>query len=388
MARVYKRGKTWTYCVDVGPDKDGKRDRVTKGGFRTEKEARLAAAQVEVDQSTGALVRESEISFKDFSESWIKIYAATNVKKSSVRIRQHEVNNLLFYFNNIKLREVTKKQYQDALLNLSKRGFAENTIAGIHGTAKMLFKKAVELDIIKNDPTKFARPPRKQQTIEDIENADELPKYLEKENLATFLRFAHDAGLQDDYPVFMLLAYSGVRAGELCALKWSDVDFENHTISITKTYYNPNNNLRQYELLPPKTKTAIRQIDISPRVIQALTLHQAWQRKAKMKNRDIWHDHNFVFTLDRYPGYPIYIKRVEERMARIMRLSGLPQELTPHSLRHTHTSLLAEAGVGLEEIMQRLGHIDDDTTRRVYLHVTKQMKKEAAHKFDALMDNL
>lgn len=75
-------------------------------------------------------------------------------------------------------------------------------------------------------------------------------------------------------------------------------------------------------------------------------------------------------------------------MARLLRVSDLPEGLTPHSLRHTHTSLLAEAGVGLEEIMQRLGHIDDDTTRRVYLHVTKQMKKEAAKKFDDLMDNL
>jgi integrase len=65
----------------------------------------------------------------------------------------------------------------------------------------------------------------------------------------------------------------------------------------------------------------------------------------------------------------------------------LNQELTPRSLRHTHTSLLAEAGVGLEEIMERLGHTDDDTTKRVYLHVTKDMKKAAAHKFDELMNS-
>jgi len=75
-------------------------------------------------------------------------------------------------------------------------------------------------------------------------------------------------------------------------------------------------------------------------------------------------------------------------MARLLKLAGLAPELTPHSLRHTHTSLLAEAGASLEEIMQRLGHTDDDTTRRVYLHVTKDMKKEAARKFDQLMDNL
>nr|WP_230498622.1 tyrosine-type recombinase/integrase [Pseudoneobacillus rhizosphaerae] len=59
-----------------------------------------------------------------------------------------------------------------------------------------------------------------------------------------------------------------------------------------------------------------------------------------------------------------------------------------HSLSHTHTSLLAEAKVGLEEIMDRLGHCDHDTTKNVYLHVTKEMKKETSHKFAQLMRNL
>lgn len=62
-------------------------------------------------------------------------------------------------------------------------------------------------------------------------------------------------------------------------------------------------------------------------------------------------------------------------MARLLRITGLNQDLTPHSLRHTHTSLLTEVVVGLEEIMECLGHSDDGTTRKVYLHVTKDMKK-------------
>jgi integrase len=107
-----------------------------------------------------------------------------------------------------------------------------------------------------------------------------------------------------------------------------------------------------------------------------------------MRNRDVWHDGDFVFRVDKYPGYPIYLKLIEIRMARLLKIASLNQQLTPHSLRHTHTSLLAEAGVGPEEIMERLEHTDDDTTKRVYLHVTKDMKKEAAHKFDELMNSL
>ena len=68
-------------------------------------------------------------------------------------------------------------------------------------------------------------------------------------------------------------------------------------------------------------------------------------------------------------------------MARLFTIAGINQELTPHSLRHTHTSLLAEAGVALEQIMDRLGHSDDQITKNVYLHVTQEMKKEASQKF-------
>lgn len=75
-------------------------------------------------------------------------------------------------------------------------------------------------------------------------------------------------------------------------------------------------------------------------------------------------------------------------MKRLLKKAGLNEKLTPHSLRHTHTILLAEAGVGLEEIMDRLGHADNDTTRKIYLHVTKDKKKEAAQKFIELMNGL
>ncbi|MEH7374510.1 tyrosine-type recombinase/integrase [Neobacillus drentensis] len=67
-------------------------------------------------------------------------------------------------------------------------------------------------------------------------------------------------------------------------------------------------------------------------------------------------------------------------MARLLKLAGLNPEHTPHSLHHTHTSLLAEAKVGLEEIMDRLGYCEHETTKNIYLHVTKEMKKEASHK--------
>ncbi|MGX4258007.1 tyrosine-type recombinase/integrase [Bacillus sp. YH3-2-B2] len=159
---------------------------------------------------------------------------------------------------------------------------------------------------------------------------------------------------------------------------------------ISKTYYNPTNNKKQYKLLPPKTETAIRVVDVDDTVINELRKHQSFQKKVILRYRDVYHDHDVVFASidDLSPSYPLYIKKVENRMRRLLKLAKLSTELTPHSLRHTHTSLLAQAVVSLPQIMERLGHKNEATTKNVYLHVTKEMKKEASQKFKELMENL
>ena len=82
---------------------------------------------------------------------------------------------------------------------------------------------------------------------------------------------------------------------------------------------------------------------------------------------------DFVFARE-LPGYPISIKKIENRMRRLLKIAKLNLELSPHSLRYTHTSLLR---VSLAQIMNRLGHIDEYTTKNVYLHVTKETKKRS-----------
>jgi len=197
---------------------------------------------------------------------------------------------------------------------------------------------------------------------------------MEKEQLKTFLSTAKSYGKYADYQAFLLLAYSGMRGGELCALQWEDVDFTNNKININKTYFNPNNNAKKFELLPPKTPTSKRIIDIDSEVMQEI---------GKLPRRS-----DFVFTARKYKNLPIGLRLLDYRFKELLHQSGIGLDLTPHSLRHTHTSLLAEAGVGLEEIMDRLGHADDSTTRKVYLHVTQKMKKEATQKFTTLMGRL
>lgn len=382
-------GATWSFRISVGKNPTtGKYDYAEGHGFKTRKEAELAAAKVFTQINEGSYVKESGVTFEDFSQQWLRLYESTGkVKVSTVRVRKHEIGRLMPYFAKLKMKDISKKRYQDALIALKGR-LAENTLDGVHRTGRMIFKKAVELDVIKSDPTQFAHVPKTQKTVEDLERLEIEEKYLEKEELAKFIQTAKDYGLDRDYLIFKTLAYTGMRVGELCALKWKDVDFENLSISITKTYYNPKNRATEYMLLTPKTKSAIRTIEIdSTLALELQDLHEV--QLVKMQQIEDYFDADFVFAKSRKnPGYPEFIKTVENRMARLLKLSGLNEQLTPHSLRHTHVSLLAEAGVDLESIMDRLGHSDDSTTRNVYMHVTKPKKKEASKRFSDLMESL
>jgi len=380
--------------IDVGVNpKTGKRKQKKKGGFRTKGDAEAAAALVHVEVSQGIYVEEEDTSFEVFSKTWLESYAGTGkVKISTLRVRKHEISKLMPYFAKLKMKAITRAQYQDALVDLKMngkkgKGYLDNTMDGVHRTGRMIFKKAVELGVIRSDPTDFAYVPKVQKTVDELEKEQTKMKFLEKEDLATFLQTTETQGLDQDHAIFLTLAYTGMRAGELCALKFRDIDFEEQTISINRTYYNPTNNRLKYALLTPKTKKAKRVIEVEAIVLSALEDLRSKRDKERDRLQDRYHDQDFVFAEygDDLPGYPMYVKKIEIRMARLLKLAGLNQDLTPHSLRHTHTSLLAEAGVELQDIMDRLGHSDDDTTKNIYLHVTKPKKKEASRKFAELM---
>ena len=79
------------------------------------------------------------------------------------------------------------------------------------------------------------------------------------------------------------------------------------------------------------------------------------------------------------------IKLVTTRLQRLLSKSDITKHITPHGFRHTHTSLLIEAGVGVKEIQQRLGHTDINTTMNIYAHMTKKMEEKASQQFSKLM---
>lgn len=243
----------------------------------------------------------------------------------------------------------------------------------------------MELELINSNPTEYAKVPKQKKTVEDIESGNKDMKFLEKHELALFLKTAQEHGLAMDYVVFSTLAYTGMRLGELLALQWKDINFKEHTIAITKTLYSPRNNERYYQLLPPKTQGSIRTIKVDPNIISLLKKHKAEQNEIKLRMGELYHDLGFVFA--RPSGFPEVPKKIEIRMKRLLRIANIHKHVTPHSLRHTHTSLLIEAGVGIKEIQQRLGHADIETTMNIYAHLTKDLEERASQKFSELMSN-
>ncbi|MMZ62451.1 Transposase [compost metagenome] len=180
-----------------------------------------------------------------------------------------------------------------------------------------------------------------------------------------------------------------MRIGELLALKTSDIDEVNKVISVTKTLY-IKGSTKNFKLTPPKNKSSIRKIDVSQRVINIIKEQIAWKNEYKMLHRKWYNfEDNFIFINENsLMGYPMYPSIVRKYMEEVLAKAGLPASITPHSLRHTYTSLMAESGLELPAIQKLLGHKKDYITETVYLHVTKAKKRSAVEKLDALMDTV
>ncbi len=114
--------------------------------------------------------------------------------------------------------------------------------------------------------------------------------------------------------------------------------------------------------------------------------HKREQMEMKMKQRLVYEDQDFIFAEN--IGYPRVMKQVVLRLQRLMKHLDVDKHITPHSFRHTHTSLLIEAGAGVKEIQERLGHSDINTTMNIYAHMTKNIEEKTSHKFSELTKGL
>ncbi|WP_308722447.1 tyrosine-type recombinase/integrase [Paenibacillus polysaccharolyticus] len=378
-----KQGYKWICTLEGPPDPvTGKRKQIPRRGD-TQKEA-LARAQKVLDDLTHHGIdskKNKKLPFEEVAADWLKTYSKGEVKESTVRIRSKEIKILERYIRKINIDKISHKQYQNILNDLDDENYARTTIEGVHVTANMIMKYAIKHKMRLDNPCTGAIIPTKKLTVEEIENTSIEDGYLEKNELTEFLHAVFLHGMDMDIERFYLLAFSGLRSGELCALKWTDANFETNEIRVTKTLYNENNNMKMYKLTPPKTEGSIRTFEIDEMVMDLLKKHYEKQKQAIIEFKKMmpgYHDGNFIFC--RANGYPFIQKNVLNRMNRILKHTSITKEATPHIFRHTHISMLSEAGVDLKTIMKRVGHDDPETTLKIYTHVTDKMKKDANEK--------
>ncbi|WP_081468462.1 site-specific integrase [Desulfosporosinus orientis] len=204
--------------------------------------------------------------------------------------------------------------YQSLIDTLSEE-VSPNYLDSIHSTGSMIFKYALSKTLIKTNPLEHFSMPKKKEVVSEEDEESEV--FLEGEELEEFLNVTIDFGLPNDLLIFTTLAYSGLRIGELVALKWNDIDFVENTLRVNKTYYNPTNHKSKFELLTPKTKGSKRIIDMDETVIKMFNEHKRLQKQLIMKNRLFYHDENFIFT--GAEGYPLPLKLVMTRLQRLLK---------------------------------------------------------------------
>ncbi|MDO3660463.1 tyrosine-type recombinase/integrase [Bacillus sp. C28GYM-DRY-1] len=386
------KGKKWLAVGDGPRDPvTGKRKQIARRG-KTKKEAEKrvldAIAALVEDGIDESVVK--KMTFEKLAADWIRDYAfTTGNKKGTIRIRTKEIKILNRYIAKTNIAKITTRKYQKILNDLTEQGYARNTISGVHTTAGLIFKYAIQQKLLKHSPTEGAVVPKKRLTVEDIENNPIEEKYFEKEELEEFLLTVKEFGLDMDLERFYLLAFSGMRSGELCALTWTDINFETNEIRITKTIYSENNNMKEYELIPPKTAGSVRTIEVEDQIMDMLKEYQMRQKKRRLQSRikpEEYNDGNFVFA--RENGYPFLPKNIIVRMERLLEKTSIQKHATPHIFRHTHISMLTEARVDITTIMKRVGHDDMKTTMRIYTHVTEKMKEDASQKVQKTFGNI
>lgn len=371
-------------CVADGPRDPvtNKRNQVRRRGKSKGVAKKKVEEEIKKQEDHGVNSKTNKnATFEHVAWEWFEVYALTGVKDSTIRNRRSSVKVLLRYIASINVANIETRQLQGIFVDLFKKNLSPSLMENAKVTANSIFKYAVEHKIRVDNPVPAVVIPRKKLTVEEIENSTVEEKFFERYELEEFLQMALTEGLPNDKEWFYLLAFTGLRVGELCALKWTDINFDENTIRITKTLDMPDHNMRQFKLTPPKTMAAIRTIDVDESILLMLKTHKVLQAKIKLSTRkgiEDYHEGNFVFC--RQNGYPYSSRFIYDRIIRIIKKTSITKIEGPHILRHTHITMLTEAGVDLKTIMDRVGHEDSKTTMDIYTHVTEKMKEDATAK--------
>ena len=341
-----------------------------KRGFKTKKEAILACQKekerIELGQYGNENKRYTVKAFYD--EMWLPNYKDT-VKPSSLETVTHVFKNIIIKDTGNMFLDKIDGIVATQIVRKWAGNYANSTYKQATAYLGNLLNYAVQLDIINKNYLSIIKKPRGKivENKKEFYTRDELNKYLDTVKLQ---------GTPKQYALFRLMAYTGARIGEILALKWSDINFDDETLDINKTLETTNKGLI---VGSTKTKAGNRVVPLDKNTIQVM---RNWKKQQSMDNSKLGiialNPDGLIFLSKK--GSFIYNQTVFNWNYKFSKLSGLPR-IKLHAFRHTHGTLLYEATKDLKAVQERLGHSDIKTTGNIYVHETESKKSKSATLF-------
>ena len=338
----------------------GKEKRISKKGFRTKREAQNYIVKAKNEFLNGSVYLQNEnITFGEVYKLWDEQHK-TQIKESSDYISKSIIKNrILPTFENLKVSKIKLPYYQNYINELSEN-YTKKYIQLIKVIIVQILDYAVKMEIIPTNYMKLTRIPKQTVTKEK--------KFYTREELLQFLKIVKENYSSDVYIIFHLLAYTGMRVGELRALTWKDIDLKNKTLTINKNMMNVGS---KSTVSNTKTKTSERIIFLDDTTIKEL--------KEFRKNSNSF---NITGRLVTNPKKYYISTTLKVILIRFPELG----KITPHGFRHTHATLLFEGGSTPKDVQNRLGHKDITTTLNTYTHITEEKSKETTSIFEKIMN--
>lgn len=387
-----KRGKTWQYYFQLASVNETRKWK-TGSGYRTKAEAQAAGTKALAEyNSTGIAFKVSEQSVADYFDYWMEHYVEQELAETTVNTYKKRIRLYIKpYIGSYKLKNVQGETLRNFLAKLHRTGMSRNTLTCIKGMLTSAFGYAtVQAKFISVDPSYKLTLPNKRKDSE-VGTRKENHIFVEEDMWNAIIeRFPEG---HPSHLALMLGYYCGLRLGEVYGLTWDCVDFENKTITINKQMQEPSG-CGKWLLYVPKYDSS-RTVTVGNNVLALLKRTLEFQLTDKETCGEYYQEnymnydeetHSLLSLNDLRPVHFVNAKqggllahpRNMQHTSRSIHGKAknctlISEEWDFHSLRHTHATILYEAGVPMPLIQKRLGHINIQTTKRYTDHVTKKM---------------
>ncbi len=375
---VKQRSKgSWSIVIDVGKDPEtGKRKQHWHTVKGTKRDAQRELNEMLVSLEKGIYVKPNKIAVRELLLDWLDGYAAMNTTARTQESYEYIIRNHLIpalgHFTLNQLRPNHLESYYAKALNSGrldgKGGLSARSVLYHHRIISETLRHAVKMGIIARNVAEFVDPPRPTRKQMNVLSPEEIGRFL-------------DTARETDYYVFFsTLLCTGLRRGELLALRWRNLDLNEAMLYVTETAFKLNNG--DYVIKEPKTPHSRRAVSLPPSLAVLLKEYRSDQELLRIQLGLTMSDDDFVSI--RPDGSPINPNAITLAFRRIMTKAKI-QHIRVHDLRHTHASLMLKAGVHPKIVSERLGHASVSITLDTYSHVLPGLQEEAAVKFDEIL---